>query len=579
MLSSLIYRSEPAPPAQPHGLMTSRSGWSCEGHALAWDLAARTVADVSAPGWYPDPAGAAGVLRFFDGQGWTARTREHPAAPPAPAAQPQAPQPAVQAPPAQAPPVQASQPQSPAARPQPRSLAPQQATPAPSPHAVQPRQALQSQPPASQPPAPQPPLQRAAQPQVLPTRPSLAAQGLPQPGAGSFAPAPVPGTAPPFEPRPIIQSQQPYPSQPSQPGPYAPQQAASYPAPAPQSAEPRGFFLASDGVAGAVPEVDPFAAYLAAQRAAGISTDGPRSPAEGYGLDEAPEESLSFRALLGHSAPAPRVGGSCELPRRGAPSWVRKIVSSLASLVMLVSVAGAGWIGWDLYGSSYYARSQQAEVQYSLGLGTSAQGLPGETLTQAPGAPAASPAPAKPGAKPPAPAQPAKVQLAPPPQPGSPVAPVPAGRAAQPGEVVGRITIPAIGVDQAVFMGTDVPTLKRGPGIWRDGVLPGFPGNATVSGHRTTHGAVFRRINELKPGDRITVSIPGQELAVYEVRAQFVVSPKQVSVTYQTPGARLTITTCDPVGSAAKRRVIQAELVKGKYASHALPKERWAVQK
>lgn len=40
-----------------------------------------------APGWYPDPGGQPGLLRYWDGQGWTAATRPAPA----PIAEPSAP--------------------------------------------------------------------------------------------------------------------------------------------------------------------------------------------------------------------------------------------------------------------------------------------------------------------------------------------------------------------------------------------------------------------------------------------------------------------------------------------------------
>lgn len=143
------------------------------------------------------------------------------------------------------------------------------------------------------------------------------------------------------------------------------------------------------------------------------------------------------------------------------------------------------------------------------------------------------------------------------------------------GEAAGRILIPKVDVNEVFVAGTTVPTLKKGPGVWLPGAIPGTPGNATISGHRTTHGAPFRHLDSLEYGDQIIIQMPGQPDAIYEVRGQFVVKPSQVEVTASTPGARLTLTTCDPVGSDAARRVIQAELISGAYQASALPRDAW----
>lgn len=146
------------------------------------------------------------------------------------------------------------------------------------------------------------------------------------------------------------------------------------------------------------------------------------------------------------------------------------------------------------------------------------------------------------------------------------------------GDTVGRIQIPSIGVDHVFSAGTDTETLKRGPGLWEHGVFPGTPGNATISGHRTTWGGPFRHIDQLVVGDRIIVSVPGQPDAVFEVRGNTKVNPDQVSVTDQTPGVRLTLTTCDPVGRASQRLVVQAELVEGAFVADAAPADGWTFQ-
>ena len=70
--------------------------------------------------------------------------------------------------------------------------------------------------------------------------------------------------------------------------------------------------------------------------------------------------------------------------------------------------------------------------------------------------------------------------------------------AAPSGEAVAVIKIPKIGVEQAVVEGTGVSDLRKGPGHYRNTPLPGQPGNAAVAGHRTTYGAPFNRIDELR---------------------------------------------------------------------------------
>lgn len=145
------------------------------------------------------------------------------------------------------------------------------------------------------------------------------------------------------------------------------------------------------------------------------------------------------------------------------------------------------------------------------------------------------------------------------------------------GAATGIIKIPSIGVDQVFVSGTQVPDLKKGPGIWEYGAFPGTPGNATISGHRTTYGGPFRHIDQLKIGDQIIVSVAGQPDAVFEVRGSLIVEPSRVQVTENTPGVRLTLTTCEPVGSDAERLVVQAELIEGAWVDHAVGPEGWEI--
>ncbi len=128
------------------------------------------------------------------------------------------------------------------------------------------------------------------------------------------------------------------------------------------------------------------------------------------------------------------------------------------------------------------------------------------------------------------------------------------------GDAVARLQIPAIGVDKIVVEGVEISDLKRGPGHYPDSPLPGQPGNAAIAGHRTTYGAPFNRIDELKEGDEILVTTL-QGSFRYEVRTQLIVSPDQVEVLDDFGDDRLTLTACHPKYSARQRIVVVAALV------------------
>jgi sortase A len=127
------------------------------------------------------------------------------------------------------------------------------------------------------------------------------------------------------------------------------------------------------------------------------------------------------------------------------------------------------------------------------------------------------------------------------------------------GEAVAVLRIPRIGVDKAIVEGVGVPDLKKGPGHYPSTPMPGQPGNAAIAGHRTTYGAPFYRLDELRPGDEILVTTR-QGRFRYAVDGTRVVRPNQTEVLDQTPGARLTLTTCTPRFSARQRMVVTAVL-------------------
>jgi sortase A len=153
----------------------------------------------------------------------------------------------------------------------------------------------------------------------------------------------------------------------------------------------------------------------------------------------------------------------------------------------------------------------------------------------------------------------------------------------QEGDSLTRIRIPAIGVDVVVVEGTGADALRAGAGHYKDTSLPCEDGNVAIAGHRTTYGRPFANIDLLKPDDEITLETPvgsctyrvlappPEQKAADSNGAAFVIAPTFLQVKGQPTDARegeappltamLTLTTCHPKGSAAKRLVVQAVLV------------------
>jgi len=122
-----------------------------------------------------------------------------------------------------------------------------------------------------------------------------------------------------------------------------------------------------------------------------------------------------------------------------------------------------------------------------------------------------------------------------------------------------RIRIPSIGLDQAVVEGVSVDALRRGPGHYPGTALPGALGNAVISGHRTTYSRPFALLDRLGPGDLIFLDTP-EGTFPYEVERTLVVSPAEVGPLLPSSYAKLTLTTCNPPGSARERLVVEARL-------------------
>ena len=138
------------------------------------------------------------------------------------------------------------------------------------------------------------------------------------------------------------------------------------------------------------------------------------------------------------------------------------------------------------------------------------------------------------------------------------------------GSGLALIRIPRFGAKYryVIVEGVERSDLRKGPGHYPGSAMPGQVGNFVVSGHRTTYSAPFNRAGELRKGDRILIDTRDRQY-VYQVTGRRIVKPTAVEVTAPVPGRPkerptkklITLTTCHPKYSAARRLIIFGELV------------------
>ena len=208
---------------------------------------------------------------------------------------------------------------------------------------------------------------------------------------------------------------------------------------------------------------------------------------------------------------------------------VRQVLRGLGQLLMTLGVIVLLFCVYELKVTSLYTAQQQTELEKRL------------TRTWA-SAPATPPAPGKPV-----------------------VTAVPAL-----GSAFARIYLPTLGRSQehVVVEGVEKADLKKGPGHYPGTAAPGAIGNLVMSGHRTTYGAPFNRLDELHVGDPIVVETR-DFYYTYLVTGTTIVQPTALGETDPVPnhpGVKatqriLTLTTCNPKYSAKTRLVVRGLLM------------------
>jgi sortase A len=133
-----------------------------------------------------------------------------------------------------------------------------------------------------------------------------------------------------------------------------------------------------------------------------------------------------------------------------------------------------------------------------------------------------------------------------------------------PGQAYAILKIPSIRVNDVVVQGTDTESLKKGPGHYRETDDPWEDrGRVGIAGHRTTYGAPFWDLEEVRRGDVVTL-ITEYGTFAYRVTRTKVIEPSRIGVLDPTKKPTLVLTTCTPRFSAAQRLIVYATRIPGR---------------
>jgi sortase A len=125
------------------------------------------------------------------------------------------------------------------------------------------------------------------------------------------------------------------------------------------------------------------------------------------------------------------------------------------------------------------------------------------------------------------------------------------------GQELGKIAIPRLHLDDALFDGTNEADLLNGPGVYAPDYLPGQGGLVYIAGHRTTHTKPFADINLLRRGDTISIAMPYGTFR-YVVTGHRIVLATAVQVLDSHGHEQLILQSCHPKYSATHRYLVYA---------------------
>jgi len=128
------------------------------------------------------------------------------------------------------------------------------------------------------------------------------------------------------------------------------------------------------------------------------------------------------------------------------------------------------------------------------------------------------------------------------------------------GGALGTLGIERIGVDRVFVKGIDDASLRKGPGHYdKNSFLPGEGRPVGIAGHRTTYDAPFRKLDELEPGDKVTLKMP-YGLFTYSVVRERIVPADFKDAFAGGDVEELILSACHPLYAASERILVYAKL-------------------
>jgi sortase A len=124
-----------------------------------------------------------------------------------------------------------------------------------------------------------------------------------------------------------------------------------------------------------------------------------------------------------------------------------------------------------------------------------------------------------------------------------------------------RLVIPKLDLDCLVQDGTELEKLKKGPGLYSYSQTPDwYNTNTCIAAHRDIYGKEFYYLDTLGEGDFIYLVYRGKVFK-YLYRYTVIIEPANWDPIRVFSDCRVTLVTCDPIGTSRTRMVVVGTVI------------------